>query len=405
MACQNESLVASKENENKVPYTVTRYLPSTVVGQFGQKVYQKERPRSYIPPLAIPGSNILKDPEALFLYLTQWTVPHGYEGEHYGPMLARLGLEQDEYGNWFREIKHKDGGSPTTAFTSHMDTADNEVKLITKTIHKGTVTTNGKTSLGADDRAGMTVLLYMLNQGVPGLYCFFVGEEAGCWGSRKASGDLVRFCKITKMISFDRKGTTSVITRQCGERTCSDVFAQDICKQLQRMGLIYRPDANGLFTDSKEFAYDIAECTNLSVGYGDAHGTREFQNVKFLKRLCIACLGVDWESLTVSRDADSEFDQWRRNGYHNSGWYTETEDDDDYETGSPYWREHVGRFYNGSDTWDYNDPNSAIERIVEDFQNGLPIDSAHLSCLICTSHQNTIANMELLMETLQDAVR
>ena len=40
-----------------------------------------------------------------------------------------------------------------------------------------------KTILGADDKAGMVILLYMIEKKIPGLYYFFIGEEVGCIGS------------------------------------------------------------------------------------------------------------------------------------------------------------------------------------------------------------------------------
>ncbi|HYT40760.1 MAG TPA: hypothetical protein VEP90_00310, partial [Methylomirabilota bacterium] len=210
MTCQDKSLVAVKSGIGKNnPHSVVRYTNNTE--NIVKKLCERGR-MSYIPALAVPGQHILRDPEALFLFLTQWTVPHRHEGEHYGKMLSYLGFEEDTYGNWFREIYSPNGNS-TTAFCAHMDTAGSEVTPIVRNVTKGIVTTNGSSILGADDRAGMTVLLYMLNQGKPGLYCLFVGEEAGCIGSRKASQELTRFHKITKVISFDRRGKTSVITR------------------------------------------------------------------------------------------------------------------------------------------------------------------------------------------------
>ena len=145
-----------------------------------------------------------------FLKLTSNTYPYGTE-----PILEDFlpsGYYKDKHGNYYYEI-----GESRTAFTCHLDTACKDFSKVNHVIEGNMIKTDGKTILGADDKAGMTILLYLIEKNVPGLYCFFIGEEVGCIGSGYASKDK-KFESYDRMISFDRRGTTSIITHQSFER-------------------------------------------------------------------------------------------------------------------------------------------------------------------------------------------
>ncbi|NBO22310.1 hypothetical protein EBU94_03065 [bacterium] len=229
-----------------------------------------------------------------FLSLTSKTYPYGTESDV--EAFLPEGFFKDKKGNCYIKI-----GESKTAFTCHMDTA---CKTQDRVVHKFDgkyIQTDGCTILGADDKAGMTILLYMIKNKIPGLYCFFIGEEVGCIGSTFASDDDM-FLKYDRMISFDRRSTGSVITFQSSRRCCSDKFADALASQLNKLGMSYKKDDTGVYTDSAEFTAVIPECTNLSVGYYSEHTTSERQDIEHLENLANACLKVDWESLPVERD-------------------------------------------------------------------------------------------------------
>ena len=121
------------------------------------------------------------DIKETFLKLTSRTYPHGTESEvmHLLPQE----LDTDEFGNRFIQI-----GSSTCMFTSHLDTATSANTTIDHVIDGDIIKTDGFTILGADDKAGVTIMLNMIENKVPGLYYFFLGEEVGCVGSKKLSG-------------------------------------------------------------------------------------------------------------------------------------------------------------------------------------------------------------------------
>ena len=248
-----------------------------------------------------------------FLKLTKRTYPYGTEQQ----LVSHLpkGHYKDVHGNYYYEI-----GNSKTAFTCHLDTACKSQVIVNHKIDKNIISTDGKSILGADDKAGMTILLYMIEKKIPGLYCFFIGEEVGCIGSGKASDDKY-FETYNRMISFDRRGTKSVITFQSSKRCCSDDFAQELSNQLNKYGLSMEPDNTGVYTDSAEFTQVIPECTNISVGYYKEHTTFEHQDIEHLIKLCVAVTKVDWESLPVKRDPSKiEYKSYTYKNFNSTGW-------------------------------------------------------------------------------------
>ena len=101
-----------------------------------------------------------------FLRLTSKTYPHGTENQLKNHLPS--GFKEDGCGNYFLEI----GANPSTMFTCHLDTADRNQKKVRHIIDHQFIKTDGNTILGADDKAGMVILLYMIEKEIPGLYYF-----------------------------------------------------------------------------------------------------------------------------------------------------------------------------------------------------------------------------------------
>jgi hypothetical protein len=236
-----------------------------------------------------------------FISLVTETYPMGHE-EEVVPFITP-GLTRDQYGNYYTII-----GDSDTAFTCHLDTAsrtkDNVVLVGYKKDGQDFIMTDGTSILGADDKSGVAVIMYMIANNVPGVYWFFYGEERGGIGSGKVAMDYESYPfmkKVKKMISFDRRNYYSVITSQMGLECCSNDFAQSLCGELNKSGLKLNLDPTGVFTDSANFIDVIPECTNVSVGYFNEHTHDELQNITYLERLAKACVAADWSKLTVKR--------------------------------------------------------------------------------------------------------
>ena len=267
-----------------------------------------------------------------FLKLTSRTYPHGTETELYD--ILPFNLETDEFGNKFIQI-----GESSVMFTSHFDTADDKATPVNHVIEDDIIKTDGTTILGADDKAGVTIMLYMIKNKVPGLYYFFLGEEVGCIGSKKLADKhkTQKLENITKVVSFDRRNTYSVITHQSGQRTCSDAFADELAKQFNELSeqvdgvkLEYKKDPTGVCTDSIQFVSIYAECTNISVGYYEEHTFKERQDIKHLEKLAKTCCLVDWESLPAERDYTKKEYSYSSYGYPYSRYSEWNDDNDDY---------------------------------------------------------------------------
>lgn len=260
-----------------------------------------------------------------FLELTSRTYPHGTEEDVF-PLLNSE-LEKDEFGNLFIKI-----GESDVMFTSHLDTATSALTEVKHVFEGNLIKTDGKSILGADDKAGVTIMLYMIENKIPGLYYFFLGEEVGCVGSKKVANKLKteKIEGINKVISFDRRGTDSVITFQSGQRCCSDKFGEELSKQLNlaEETFSYKNDPTGVLTDSIQFISIYPECTNISVGYRSEHTFSENQNIEHLEKLAEACLKVEWNNLPVERDPSKT--EYKSYGYGYGYGYGYDWDDYDY---------------------------------------------------------------------------
>jgi hypothetical protein len=249
-----------------------------------------------------------------FLRLTSKTVPYGHEDVLVNSMreLFPKGMQKDEWGNYFYKV-----GESRSIFAAHLDTVSKDYQNVTHVFEENLIKTDGKTTLGADDKAGITVLLWMIQNNVPGLYYFFIGEEVGCIGSGNAAKFGFFKGNYDRIISFDRRDVSSIITYQSSSRCCSDQFADALCRELnQTRELSYRKDTGGVYTDSAEFTHLIPECTNVSVGYYREHTTSESQDIYHLITLADACVRVDWEKLPTKRNP--EVHEWKDYSYPTS---------------------------------------------------------------------------------------
>ena len=268
-----------------------------------------------------------------FLELTSRTYPHGTEEDVF-PLLNPE-LQKDEFGNLFIKI-----GESDVMFTSHLDTATSALTQVNHVFDGKIIKTDGKSILGADDKAGVTIMLYMIENKIPGLYYFFLGEEVGCIGSRKVANVQKdqKIEGINKVISFDRRGNDSVITFQSSQRCCSDVFGEALSKQLNLADdtFSYKNDPTGILTDSVQFIKIYSECTNISVGYKSEHTFSEQQDIEHLTKLAEACLLVDWNGLPVDRDpSKTEYKTYGTYGDSRYGW--DSWDDYDYYPANSRW--------------------------------------------------------------------
>lgn len=172
----------------------------------------------------------------------------------------------------------------------------------------------------------------MILAGKPGLYVFHRAEEIGGLGSDYIAthgADLLK--GITSAIALDRKGYQDVITFQ-GRRGCSDIFAESLAAGL---GMNFRADDSGLFTDTANYFTLVPECTNLSVGYFAQHSKHESLDSEFLVALRHKLIALDTSKLIIARDPDSA-DEYCDDGFAekflgDDGWITRKPSLDHYD--------------------------------------------------------------------------
>ena len=206
-------------------------------------------------------------------------------------------------------IDNRIAGSKTL-FIAHVDTVHREVgaNKIRKTAGKWYA---DGAPLGADDGAGVAILMHMLCGGVPAYYVFTQGEECGGIGARAMAKDTALLSQFDRAIAFDRRGIDSVITHQGYGRCCSDTFAQALADSLSSGNvLMYLGDDTGIYTDTAEFVDVIPECTNISVGYMYEHSDKEELNIHHFTALADAVLTLPWDTLPTDRDPTVYESKW-----------------------------------------------------------------------------------------------
>ena len=214
------------------------------------------------------------------------------------------------------DVADKNNVVPPVLWSCHVDTVHAATAPTRQTViydgGSGIMSKQDGLPLGADDGAGVWLLLNMIDATVPGVYIFHRGEECGGIGSRGMVAHHISFLEQFKYaIAFDRKGETSIITEQRNGVCCSNEFALGLAKALNDTNplLAYAPDDTGLFTDTANYRRIIPECTNVSVGYANEHSAEELLDTWHLALLRDALIEAFQEGtgiLPVKRDHTAE---------------------------------------------------------------------------------------------------
>jgi hypothetical protein len=279
----------------------------------------------YVSPVptyrATPQHDVPATVEPLLTHILAWPRKHNSAAEAafqvwLAEELAKHGTvmihEEDAKSV---EIKMADGKSATTLFSCHTDTIDPLVpdandplakKKLTYDPNFGQIaldTTSVGGSLGADDGAGMWIMLGMLAAKVPGVYLFHRGEECGGISAKAIAAKKAKWLgTFEASVAFDRGHDSDVVTHQGGQECASPKFAGKLCTTLNEMGFDYAPSTGGTYTDNKEYRGIIAEVVNVSVGYESQHGRNETLDYAHLFALRAACIKLNWDSLPIDRD-------------------------------------------------------------------------------------------------------
>lgn len=288
------------------------------------KLYHYKRDAKPALPINHDREGLPFPPEELYderlHQILSWRRPHDSQGEKafYEYFLEPYSPTAISDCAWLIHVGDANDEAPPVMFSCHVDTVhwcdggEQEIHYDPQT--KEYFKKDGK-ALGADDGAGVWLLLEMIDAKVPGTYLFHRGEEQGGIGSSDIAARYPQLLECFQAaIAFDRRGTTDVITHQMGGRCCSDDFAQDLCDKLNASFLhfMYEPCDGGTFTDTANYTDVIPECCNVSVGYQSEHGGAETLFIPHLFDLREALIAIDWSTLVIKRDPSVRESRWDR---------------------------------------------------------------------------------------------
>jgi len=192
---------------------------------------------------------------------------------------------------------HSKKAKTNILWSAHIDTMHHKTpELITQEVFVDTFGTafvdQASDCLGADDGAGVFLLLEMIDANVEGTYIFHRGEERGCWGSSQVAELHADYIKqFTHAIAFDRRGNTSIITHQRSDRCASDELGKALIKLF---GKGFQLDPTGVYTDTAEYTHLIGECLNISIGYQSEHTSAETLDTNHVLNLRDIMIAYDW---------------------------------------------------------------------------------------------------------------
>ena len=196
-------------------------------------------------------------------------------------------ISVDDYGNILAEVTigaNRVGSVFTILLNSHLDVVE-EIETDREILKHGNVWTSSYGILGADDRAGIGVVLHTLKQlqtmqlhsPVKVKIAFTVEEEVGLCGAKAVSQDFLE--GVQAAIVVDRKGKGDIVTGTRGIAFCDELFGSMIAL-IGNLGEEKRwePTMGGR-SDTLIWAQQGIQSVNLSVGYQNEHTSREELNI------------------------------------------------------------------------------------------------------------------------------
>ena len=164
-----------------------------------------------------------------------------------------------------------------------------------------------QTSLGADDKNGIWVILTLLKKGKKINFAFCHSEETGGTGSTQivSDPDCEKFIKGCKYgIIIDRRNANDII----GYSNKYCLALDDRLEQFAKEHKFKFKCTSGLVSDADRFSR-LIECVNLSCGYYEPHTSKEYTNLNELWNTYLFCERMldKFEYTSVSEDRMKSF--------------------------------------------------------------------------------------------------
>lgn len=202
----------------------------------------------------------------------------------------------DDYGNVLAQKRFGDGDA-VVLLSAHMDSVprtqkDRIIKKRGYRVHAEMKDGSGAI-LGADDRAGMAIIMESLNN-VPEQFtgtikiAFSREEEIGCVGANHIPQSFLS--DVNLAIVVDRRGDSDIVVG-CGEAFCSDDTGEYL-KSIPETSIDDWSCVEGGVSDAFVFANLGINSVNLSAGYWDEHTDKECAHLKSMMKTVKLIAGV-----------------------------------------------------------------------------------------------------------------
>lgn len=219
-----------------------------------------------------------------------------YVAEKLKPLVDHITI--DRAGNILAEKTCKGGHGPVILLNAHLDTVV-EIESDREIIKDGNIWSSSNGILGADDRAGVAVLLHIaeyLNTPSSSFsgkvkFIFTVEEECGLVGARQV--DDYFLWNTDAAIVVDRRGTGDIVT-SCGGYIpfCHPAYGAFFEETAGEEGLYGWKTTLGGSSDTRIWASHGIQSVNLSVGYSHEHTDLESLDVEACYRTAKLIEGV-----------------------------------------------------------------------------------------------------------------
>ncbi|MEK3934326.1 M20/M25/M40 family metallo-hydrolase [Sporosarcina sp. FSL W7-1349] len=209
-------------------------------------------------------------------------------------------IEVDHYGNVVAVKTF--GPGLTVLLNAHLDTVE-PIADRREIIKTGNIWSSSEGILGADDRAGVNIVLAAAKSVIKSQfngtikYIFTVQEEIGLLGARQVSKTFL--WDVDMAFVIDRRGTHDIVTSKGGfEPYCTPKFGKALERIARKSGDSRWRTVEGGSSDTYIWSQCGIESVNLSAGYMNEHTPDETLDVK-------ACYGTYQFVMEILNDCRS----------------------------------------------------------------------------------------------------
>lgn len=195
----------------------------------------------------------------------------------------------DSYGNLLGVLKCGTGEGATILLSAHMDTVKgvraNKQLVERDGIIKARLPNGMRGVLGADDRAGIAIVLEVLRN-IPKSFngtikvAFSREEEVGCIGADYIKKSFLK--DVDLAIVVDRRGSRDIVIG-CDMAFCSNAVGE-FMEHVSEVADMRWNCVEGGVSDAVSFSSRGINSVNLSAGYGNEHTIHEYVSIRDMKQ-------------------------------------------------------------------------------------------------------------------------